>query len=83
VIKGNAKAHGIALPFKKPFKRLKPLLPEHNITADTFKKFGFDENMQWRPLPSARHSAAQIEGVGAHDAAHDARSLAHSIYRLG
>ena len=83
VLEGNAKAHGIALPFKKPFARLKPLLPEKGITLEQFKAKGFSEVCSGGMYSVLGIELPAIAGVGAHDAAHDARSLAYSIHHLG
>lgn len=82
VLEGNAKAHGIELPFKKPFNRLKPLLPEKNITVEDFKRLGFNEVCSGGLYQVLGIQLPEIEGVGAHDAAHDARSLAYSVHYL-
>jgi len=82
VLEGNAKAHGLILPFTRPFKRLKPLLSEHGITAEDFKRVGFDEVCSGGLYQVLGIQLPEIESVGAHDATHDARSLAHSIHHL-
>ncbi len=82
VLEGNTRAHNIVLPFSKPFNRLKPLLPEHGINVDDFKPFGFNEVCSGGLYKVLGIELPEIEGVGAHDAAHDARSLAHAVYRL-
>lgn len=83
VLAGNARAHGITLPFEKPFSRLKPLLSERGITLDDFTAKGFDEVCSGGLYKVLGIDLPKIEGVGAHDAAHDARSLAYSVHHLG
>lgn len=82
VLLGNARAHGIELPFKEPFRRLKPLLPEYGIGLDEFKQHGFSEVCSGGLYRVLGLELPAIEGVGAHDAAHDARSLVHAVHHL-
>lgn len=82
VLEGNAKAHGISLPFEKPFSRVKPLLADKGITLEDYRSKGFSEVCSGGLYRVLGIELPDIEGVGAHDAAHDARSLAHSVYRL-
>ena len=81
VLKGNAEAHQIAPPFP-PFKRLKPLLLQYGITKSDFEAVGAQEICSGDLYRVLRIELPAIQGVGTHDAAHDARSLAHSIYHL-
>ena len=83
VLEGNAKAHGQPLPFAQPFRRLKPLLADLNIGVANFERHGYNE--------VCSGGLATVLGIEmpttdvpmrAHDAAHDARSLAHSIHKL-
>ncbi len=82
VVEGNVCVHQIAMPFQKPFHRLKPLLAERGITLEKFRQYGFTEVCSGGLSQVLGISLPMIEGVGAHDAAHDARSLAHSIFHL-
>jgi Exonuclease len=80
VLEGNVKAHGMQMPFEKPFTRVKPLLPSWGITLEDYKRKGFDEVNSGNMAIVLGLSLPHIEGVGAHDAAHDARSLAYSVH---
>ncbi len=82
VLEGNAKAHGIELPFEEPFSRVKPILGDLGITKSDYKAKGFDEACSGGLYKVCGLTLPEIEGVGAHDAAHDARSLAHSVHFL-
>jgi hypothetical protein len=83
VLEGNAKAHGISMPFEKPFNRLKPLLADKGITLEDYRSKGFNEVCSGGLYKVLGIDLPNIEGAGAHDAAHDARSLARSVYHLG
>ena len=83
VLEGNARAHNCSLPFALPFRRAKPLLSEHGVTLERFQKIGFQEICSGGLYRVLDIDLPEIQGVGAHDAAHDARSLAFSVYRLG
>lgn len=82
VLKGNAAAHTINFPFQLPFQRLKPLLPNFGINQKSFTKVGFKEVCSGGLYKALGIRLPEIVGVGAHDAAHDARSLVHSVYFL-
>ncbi len=82
VLKGNLESHGLENPFPEPFLRTKPMLSELGVTPLMYEQIGVNEMNSGNlykvlgiPLPA-------IEGVGAHDACHDARSLAYSMYHL-
>lgn len=81
VLQGNADAHGIKLPFP-PFQRVKPRLPDWGVTMADYQRHGFTEMNSGNLHKLLDIELPSIEGVGAHDAAHDARSLAHSVYQL-
>lgn len=83
VLEGNAKAHGIELPFATPFKRLKPLLPGLGIHLADFQRAGFGEVCSGGLHRVLGIELPHTEGVGAHDATHDARSLAYAVHQLG
>ncbi len=83
VLEGNARAHGLHFPFTKPFNRLKPLLAEKGVTLEQFNKAGFNEICSGGLYKVLGITLPHIEGVGAHDATHDARSLAYSVKHLG
>lgn len=80
VLEGNVKAQGIEMPFEKPFIRVKPLLENWGITLADYNKQGFEEVNSGNMATVLGLSLPHIEGVGAHDAAHDARSLAYSVH---
>ncbi|MES2749192.1 MAG: hypothetical protein V4606_02255 [Patescibacteria group bacterium] len=82
VLEGNVKAHNTKMPFKEPFIRVKPLLQGWGITLDEYKRHGFDEINSGNMANVLGISLPVIEGVGAHDAAHDARSLAYSVHHF-
>lgn len=82
VLEGNARAHGITLPFNRPFKRVKPRLAGWGVTLKDYQRLGFTEMNSGDLHKVLGIELPSIEGVGAHDAAHDARSLAHSVHRL-
>lgn len=83
VLEGNARAHGINMPFAQPFYRLKPLLSTKGITLEDFNAQGFDEVCSGGLHKVLGIELPEIEGVGTHDATHDARSLIHSVHHLG
>ena len=80
VLEGNVKAHGIEMSFKEPFTRVKPLLESWGITLADYQKHGFNEVNSGNMATVLGLSLPHIEGVGTHDAAHDARSLAYSVH---
>lgn len=82
VLWGNARAHHIELPYKEQFKRLKPMLPDLGITLPMFEKAGFTEVISGG-LYKVLGINLPITDGHEHDALHDARSLAYSIYKLG
>lgn len=82
VLEGNAVSHGLRMPFP-PFKRVKPLLSSHHVTLEPFQQAGFNEVCSGGLAQVLGIQLPLIEGVGVHDAAHDARSLAHAIHHLG
>lgn len=82
VLEGNAKAHGIILPFSQPFQRVKPLLESYGVTHYDYSALGYDEVNSGHLYEVLGLTLPKIEGVGAHDAAHDARSVAHSMHHL-
>jgi hypothetical protein len=82
VLQGNADAHGIKLPFPRPFQRVKPHLMEWGVTLEKYQQQGFAEMNSGNMHKVLGIELSSIEGVGVHDAAHDARSLAHSVHYL-
>ena len=82
VLKGNAEAHGIALPFPQPFQRVKPRLVDWGVTLEDYQRHGFTEVNSGNLHAVLGIKLLAIEGVGAHDALHDARSLTHSVHYL-
>ena len=80
VLESNIKAHRMKMPFEKQFIRVKPLLPSWGVTLDDYKSQGFEEVNSGNMATVLGLSFPHIEGVGAHDAAHDARSLAYSVH---
>lgn len=82
VLEGNAKKLNVDFPFQVPFKRLKPQLENFNIRIDDFKAKGLNEISSGGLYKVLNIKLPEIEGVGVHDAAHDARSLGFSIYKL-
>jgi hypothetical protein len=82
VLKGNAEAHGIALPFLEPFRRAKPCLADWGVTLADYQRLGFNEMNSGNLHKVLGIELPLITGVGPHDAVHDARSLAHSIHLL-
>jgi hypothetical protein len=85
VVEGNVKAHQIPMPpqFQQPFQRAKPLLADKGVTLEQFKQAGFSEVCSGGLYKVLGITLPAIEGVGTHDASHDARSLAHSVFHLG
>ncbi len=81
VFQSNAQRHKIALPFQ-PFRTVKNRLAEKGITLNDFKRHGYQELCSGGLYQILGIALPNIEGVGAHDAAHDARSLAHAVYHL-
>lgn len=82
VFEANMKAHDLVSPFAGPFQRLKPILDEHDLTLERFKSEGFSEVCSGGLYKVLGLQLPTIEGVGAHDAAHDARSLIHAVHHL-
>ncbi len=82
VLQGNAHAHGIKLPFLRPFQRVKPRLAGWGVTLQDYQCLGFTEMNSGNLYRVLGLELPSIEGVGAHDAAHDARSLAYSVYHV-
>lgn len=82
VLQGNAEAHGIKLPFQQPFQRVKPRLAGWGVTLEDYQHHGFTEMNSGSLHKVLGIELPSIEGVGTHDAAHDARSLAHSVHQL-
>ena len=82
VLQGNADAHGIKLPFLQPFQRVKPRLSGWGVTLEDYQRQGFAEMNSGNLYKVLGIKLPSIEGVGSHDAAHDARSLIHSVYHL-
>jgi hypothetical protein len=82
VLRGNVAAHGLQWPFKKPFRLVKPLLSVYHVTIDLYQRYGFEEMNSGNLHTVLGIKLPAIEGVGAHDALHDARSLTHSIHHL-
>jgi hypothetical protein len=82
VLEGNAKAHGITLPFAEPFRRVKPELEGWSVTLADYQRLGFTEMNSGNLHKVLGVDLPAIEGVGPHDALHDARSLTHSVHHI-
>ncbi len=82
VLRGNVAAHGLKWPFKNPFRLVKPVLAAYRITIVEYRQHGFEEVNSGNLHTVLDIKLPAIEGVGAHDALHDARSLTHSIHHL-
>lgn len=82
VLWGNAKAHNISMPFTQPFLRVARQLPDFGIILADYQALGFDEVNSGNLHKVLGIKLPEITGVGAHDAAHDARSIAYSMYHL-
>lgn len=82
VLRGNAHAQKIEMPFTGPFLRAKQFLLEMGITLEDYQRKGFAEMNSGHLYSVLGIELPVIEGVGAHNAVHDARSLAHSMYYL-
>lgn len=82
VLRGNVAAHGLKWPFKNPFRLVKPMLEAYRITIVEYRQHGFEEVNSGNLHTVLGIKLPAIEGVGAHDALHDARSLTHSIHYL-
>ena len=81
VLQGNAATHGIKLPFP-PFQWVKPRLADWGVTMADYQRHGFTEMNSGNLHKVLGIELPSIEGVGAHNAVHDARSLAHSVHQL-
>jgi DNA polymerase III alpha subunit (gram-positive type) len=82
VLQGNIKSHQLINPFPNQFKRTKPQLAELGVTSEMFESIGSKEMNSGNLYKVLNIELLHIEGVGAHDACHDARSLAYSMYHL-
>lgn len=82
VLKANAEAHGIAFPYQEAFRRVKQELTRYGVGLKEYQAKGFDEVNSGHLYAVLGLELPFIEGVGAHDAAHDARSIAHSMQYL-
>jgi hypothetical protein len=82
VVKANVEAHGLCMPFQREFFRVKPRLAQWGITLADYQRLGFSEVNSGNLHKVLGITLPEIVGVGAHDAAHDARSLTHSLYHL-
>lgn len=82
VLAGNCAAHGVPMPFWQPFLRVKPRLKLWGVTLADYQRHGFTEMNSGNLHTVLGIKLPSIIGVGAHDAAHDARSLTHSVHSL-
>lgn len=83
VLRANALAHGVTFPFTRPFARLKPMLrTSYGISLENFMRHGYTEVCSGGLYDVLGLDLPTIEGVGAHDAAHDARSLIYAVRHL-
>lgn len=82
VLRGNVAAHGLKWPFKNSFRLVKPMLEGWGITLADYQRLGFTEMNSGNLHEVLGIKLPAIEGVGAHNALHDARSLTHSIHYL-
>ena len=82
VLRANAQAHGISFPFDEEFRRVKSELARYGVGIDAYRAKGFDEVNSGHLYAVLGLQLPVIEGVGAHDAAHDARSIAYSMHHL-
>lgn len=82
VLKGNANEHGIELPFKHSFMRVKPRLERWGVTLADYQRLGLSEMNSGDLHKVLGIEIPETEGVGTHDAKHDVRSLAHSLYHF-
>ncbi len=82
VLEGNVRSHGLEMGFPKPFRRVKPVLQQFGVTLVNYQALGFSEMNSGNLHTVLGITLPSIEGVGAHDAAHDARSLIHSVHHL-
>lgn len=82
VLRVNVDAHGLIWPFEQSFQLVKPRLPDWGVTLEDYRRLGLNEMNSGNLHKVLGIELPSIEGVGAHDAAHDARSLTHSVYHL-
>jgi len=82
VLRGNVAAHGLEWAFAEPFQLAKPCLADWGVTLADYQRLGFTEMNSGNLHKVLGIELPSITGVGSHDAVHDARSLAHSIYQL-
>lgn len=82
VIEANVQAHGLVMPFKHEFFRVKPQLAEWGIALADYERAGFSEMNSGNLYRVLGINLPDIVGVGAHDATHDARSLTHSVHHF-
>ncbi len=82
VLQGNIKSHQLENPFPTQFNRTKPKLADLGVTLEMYEKIGVKEMNSGNLYKVLNIELPHIEGVGAHDACHDARSLAYSMYHL-
>ncbi len=82
VLRGNLRAYGMLWPFDQSFQLVKPRLAGWGVTLADYQRQGFVEMNSGNLHKVLGIELPAIEGVGAHDAAHDARSLTHSVHQL-
>jgi hypothetical protein len=84
VIDSNCRAHGIPNPFlDNPFVRVKPLIARlPHLQLEDFVAHGMREICSGGLYLVLGITLPAIQGVGAHDAAHDARSLIYAVRHL-
>jgi len=82
VFQSNIHTQHLSNPFSEPFLRAKPKLLDLGITPLMFEKIGVQEMNSGNLYKVLGITLPEIQGVGAHDACHDARSLAYSMYHL-
>jgi len=82
VLAGNCAAHGVPYPFVQPLLRVKPRLADWGIGIQHYLLRGYSEMNSGHLHKVLGIELPSITGVGAHDACHDARSVAHSIHHI-
>ncbi len=82
MLRGNCREHGLPFPLPQEVRRAKALLEERGIGSERFRECGFPEVCSGGMARVLGIELPDDGSVGAHDAAFDARSLAHAVFKV-